>query len=840
MLKRFLILIITALSFFGAAFSQNEEFVPVIDYNTPKAYIVDQIIISGVQYLDKAVLESMSGLQKGQVINVPGDEVSFIIKKYWDNGLFSDIKFYLTNVRGDTADIEIYLKERPRISKFSLTGPSSSDRKELLEKLKIRPGNQLTDDLLNTADIVIKKFYWEKGYFNTQVDVIQVPDTAVQGNRVQLTLDVKKKKRVKISNITFTGNEAFRDSRLRRAFKKTHRRDWNIFKSAKYIQNNYNEDKKLLIDFYNERGYRDAKIVADSMVVLSPKRVHLFITVEEGKKYYFRDIRWIGNSVYHSTILDATLGIKKGDVFNQKTLNKRLSEDEDAVSALYLDHGYLFYNLDPVEVRIENDSIDFEMRINEGKQATINNVIISGNTKTNEHVVRREIRTLPGELFSRQEIIRTVRELATLGHFDPEKIQPQPIPNPAEGTVDLKYQLEERANDQLEVSGGYGGGLVIGTIGVRFSNFSARNMFNLKAWRPIPSGDGQTLSIRAQTSGRIYRSYNLSFIEPWFGGKKPNSLSVSFFHSSMSPSLYWGFNEKSDKYMRITGASVGLGRRLKFPDDYFTLYNEISFQRYNLNEYNPYGFVFDKGISNSFSFKTVIGRNSVDQPIYPRKGSSFSLSLQLTPPYSIINNSDYKSKSVAEKYKWIEYHKWVFKSEYYFNIIDKLVLATMAQFGGLGYYNSKIGFSPFEGFDMGGDGMSGYILYGKDLVSMRGYTSSSLTPRVDANNNVVYDNSSSFRSANLYDKFTMELRYPLTLSPSATVYFLTFVEGGNAWYNRDTFNPFDLRRSAGVGLRAFLPMFGLLGIDWGYGFDDIPGQSGANKSQFSFILGQQF
>ncbi len=816
------------------ALAQDGGEVSVADYSNPRQYVVEEVKVTGVQFLDPAILVNMTDIRNGQTLYMPGDEISKAVKKFWDNGLFSDVKVYAYNVHDGKISLNFKLTERPRLAKLVIEGVSKSDIKDLLEKLKMRPGSQVTDNVINNAITLIKKHYIEKGFFYTDVKVTQIPDTAT--HRVLLRLDISKNDRVKISDITFFGNKAFKSSKLRGAMKKTHRRDWNIFKGSKYIESDYKEDKKKVIDYYNERGYRDAKIVNDSFTIVSPKRIHLYITVSEGDKYYFRNVKWVGNTVYTSDLLDRSLGIHKGDIFNQSIMDKRLQTDEDAVSSLYLDNGYLFFSVTPVEVKVENDSIDFEMRIYEGKQATINNIIINGNTKTNEHVIRRELRTLPGELFSKSDIIRTVRELASLGHFDPEKIQPTPLPNPADGTVDIKYDLQERSTDQLEISGGWGAGMLVGTLGLRFSNFSTKGIFDKTSWKPIPSGDGQTLSIRAQSSGKTYRSYNLSFVEPWFGGKKPNSFSVSTYLSKMSNYLGWT-TSGSDKWMTVSGGSIGLGRRLKYPDDYFTLYNSLDFQVYHMHNYNPYGFVFNNGYFNSISFTTVFGRNSVSQPIYPRWGSSFSLSLKLTPPYSLFSNKNYKTLSDNEKYNWMEYHKWDFKSEYYFSIIDKLVMATKAQFGYVGYYNKDIGYDPLEGFDLGGDGMSGYTMYGMDVISLRGYSNGSLTPRVY--NGVVNESGVGTKSGNIYDKFSLEIRYPITLNPSATVYVLSFLEGGNCWYNPDSFAPFNIKRSAGVGFRAFLPMFGLLGIDWGYGFDAVPGISGANKSQFHFTLGQQ-
>jgi outer membrane protein insertion porin family len=819
--------------------AQSNDSIDLINYSTPREYTVEEVKVTGVQFLDPTILVSMTNIVVGQKIQLPGEEVTKAMRKFWDNGLFSDVKVLAYNVHDGKASLNFALKERPRLARFKITGVNKSDIKDFNESLKLRPGSQINDNVINDAIFVIKKHYIEKGYFYVDVTPIQTVDTA--SNRVILTLDVKKNARVKISDITFTGNQAFSDKRLRRALKKTHRRDWNIFKGSKYIESDFKEDKVKLVDFYNERGYRDAKIISDSFTIVSPKRIHLYINVEEGPKYYFRKIEWVGNTVYPVDALNNTLGIKKGDVFNQSILNKRLQEDEDAVSSLYLDNGYLFFSVSPTEVRIDGDSIDFEMRIYEGKQATLNNVFISGNTKTNEHVVRRELHTLPGELFSKADIIRTVRELATLGYFDPEKIEPVPMPNSSDGTVDLEYKLIERSNDQLEVSGGYGSGMIVGTLGLKFSNFSARNLLKLSAWRPVPSGDGQTLSIRAQTSGQYYKSFNFSFMEPWLGGKKPNSLSVSAFHSKMSygtSSSVWNYS--SDQWMTITGGSVGFGKRLKNPDDYFNIYYDVNYQVYNLHNYTTY-FSAENGSYNDLSFRMIISRNSVSQTIYPRYGSSFSFSAQLTPPYSLVNGKEYTSTmSDADRFKWVEYHKWVFKSEYYFSLYEKLVLAMKAQFGYIGMYQKEVGYSPFQQFDVGGDGMSGYVIPGTDIIPLRGYTSGSITPRVE--NGVVIDNGTEndTKSGNIYDKMTMEIRYPITLNPSASVYVHTFVEGGNCWYNFDSFNPFSLKRSAGFGFRAFLPMFGLLGIDWGYGFDNIPGISGANHGQFAFTLGQQF
>ena len=815
------------------AFSQDfdRQNLKVMDYSIPKEYEIADVTVSGVQFLQKEVLISLSGFQKGNKISVPGEDITSVIKKFWSQGLFADVQITATKIEDGKIWLDIYLKERPRISSLKLNGIGKSESQDIMEKLNIRNGSQVTDDVLNTIRRIVKDHYVEKGFLNTQINIVQEPDSN-RVNMVKLNVNIDKEERVKIEEIFISGNNTFSEKRLRRVMKNTKQRDWNIFKASKLIKKDFEEDKNKLIEFYNENGYRDMKIIEDSISILNEKRINLYLTIEEGSKYYFGDITWIGNTIYPGEFLTQVLGIEKGSVFDQTVLDERLLTDEDAVNSLYLDNGYLFFSLDPVEVRVEDDTIDYEMRIYEGKQATINKIIIEGNTKTNEHVIRRELRTNPGDLFSKQHIIRSVRELAQLGHFDPEQINPEPIPNQAEGTVDLKYTLVEKANDQLEVSGGWGMGMLVGTIGVRFSNFAIRNFFKWNMWRPVPSGDGQTLSVRAQSNGRYYQAYNLSFVEPWLGGKKRNSFSVSFYYTKMnSPSGGYGyynyFDFNTDQYLKISGASIGLGRRINWPDDFFSLYNSVSYQRYDIKDYGT--FLFTDGVANNLSLTSTFGRNSIDQPIYPRRGSNFELSLQVTPPYSLMNDKNYIGVSDQEKYRWIEYHKWKFKADWYLSLAGNLVLYTRAHFGYLGLYNQDIGPSPFEGFDLGGDGLTGYNLYGRETIALRGYENGSLTPIVGGK-----------KSGNVYNKYTVELRYPFTLNPSATVFGLVFLEAGKAWYSMDDYNPFLVNRSAGVGLRAFLPMFGLLGIDWGYGFDEIPGNPEANKGQFHFTIGQQF
>lgn len=803
----------------------------VMDYSSPREYVIADVRVSGIEFIQKEVLVSLSGLKAGNTITLPGDEVTDVLKKFWSQGLFADAKITATRIRNDSVWLDIYLTEQSRMSRLTINGIGKSETQDVMEKINLRTGQQVTADIMNNTTRIIKEHFIEKGFLNTDVSISLQEDT-LRVNMVQMEVNVNKNGRVKINEIYFEGASAFKESVLRRKMKETKKVNLNIFKASKLIAPKFKEDKAKLIDFYNENGYRDAKILSDS-VAISPdmdNRLDLYIRLEEGNKYFFGDIDWIGNTKYPSEFLNAVLGIEKGDIFDQKVLDDRLFIDEDAVNGVYLDNGYLFFQLTPVEVSVEDDTIDFEMRIYEGEIATVNKVIITGNSRTSEHVVRRELRTLPGDKFSKAELIRTVRELANLGHFDPEQIEPNPIPNQSDGSVDIEYKLVERATDQLEVSGGYGAGMLVGTIGIRFSNFAVSRLFDPKAWRPVPSGNGQTLSLRAQTNGKFYQSYNFSFVEPWFGGKKPNSLSVSVYHSKINQNYYsyWNPGSVPDEHMKVTGASLGLGRRLKWPDDFFTLYNAVTYQRYKMKDYA--NFLATNGEFNNFSLTTTIGRNSQTQIIYPRGGSNISLSLQITPPYSLFNpDFNYATAADEDKYRWVEYHRWMFKADWYHALIGDLVLMTRIHWGYLGHYNDDIGPSPFESFDLGGDGLSGYNLYGRETIAQRGYPNGSLTPR-----------KGTQKSGNVYTKYTLELRYPVSLNPSATIFVLGFLEGGNAWYSIDQFNPFVAKRAAGVGVRAFLPMFGLLGIDWGWGFDTYPGSDEISGSRFHFTIGQQF
>lgn len=824
------ILIVFCLSLFSFV-GKAQALTEIMDYSSPEDYIIGGIQVTGIKFLDPNALIGITGLRIGQEITVPGEPVTMAVEKLWEQGLFSDIKISIDSIINNQAFLNIYLQERPRLSNVVFFGLKSSETTALQEKLTLPNGSQVTSYILNNTTKTIIDYYVEKGFLNTTVNIVQKDDPD-QPNNVILNIYVEKNEKVKISDIIFDGSQFFETDRLRRVMKNTKQRSINFFKPSKYITDKFDEDKASLIKFYNENGFRDFTIISDTLVPISGDRVNLVIKVDEGTQYYIRNIDWVGNSIYTKDQLNYQLGVKPGEIYNQTNIENRLIVDEDAVNSLYLDNGYLFSQVVPVESKIEGDSIDLEVRIYEGTQAYLNNVIITGNTRTNEHVPRRELYTLPGDLFSKSNIMRSVRQVGVLGHFDPEKISPEPLQNQSEGTVDLLYRLEEKANDQFEVSGGWGANMLVGTVGVRFNNFSVRNVFNLKEWKPYPSGDGQSISIRAQSNGRVYQSYNLSFVEPWLGGKKPNTLSLSLYRSLMTNGSKKG--EQGRQSMIIDGATAGIGKRLKWPDDYFSLYGELNYQRYSLANYTQSPFSFSNGESNLLSFTTRLSRFSAGPDlIYPKSGSTFTLSLQITPPYSLITGKNMAGVTDNERYKWIEFHKWIFKGDYYYPLTrnQKLVINARVAFGYLGHYNNDIGPSPFEYFYVGGDGMTGYSFYGREVISARGYTNGSLTP-LKPNTNAP--------SGNVYSKLTFELRYPISLNPSATIYGLAFVESAKAWYSISEYNPFKMNRAAGIGLRANLPMFGLLGVDWGYGFDPVPGDAKANKGQFHFMMGQQF
>lgn len=812
---------------------------PMLDYEHPKQYIINKVKVSGIKYLDPEVVASMSGLTKGDTIMIPSDYLSSTLKTMWNQRIYSDVQI-LTEPVGDSVNIEIVLRERPRVYDWKIEGVRKGQMSELLETLKLKKGSELSDFVLNSSKDAIRKYFAEKGFYNADVSVRLENDTTLE-NVVNVFFVVDRKNRVKIGKIDFEGNTALSDRQLRRSFKKTHQKSINIFKGAKYKEKDYEEDKENLIDFYNSRGYRNATILSDSVYRINDKRLGIALKVDEGNKFYYRNVSWTGNSVYETRQLNDMLGISKGETYDKKTLHKRLGigkhadyEDMSSISSLYQNNGYLFSSIDPGEVVVGEDSIDINVKIFEGKQAKINEVKISGNHRVNDRVIRRELYVRPGELYNRALLMQTIRQLNQMQHFDPEKTSPgiDLVPNSNE-LVDISFPLEEVASDKFEISGGWGSNMFVGSVGVQLNNVSLKNFFKGSEWRPYPHGQNQQLAIRGQTNGSYYKAISLNFTEPWLGGKKPNSLTVGLYYSDETDAYYaW---QSGNRHFRTIGVSVGIGRRLSWPDRYFTIYNEISYQAYNLKDWSS--FLVTNGTSNIFALKTVLARNSVDSPIYPRTGSEFSLSLTLTPPYSLFQkNVDYADPNLPDykRYKWIEYHKWQFKAQWYYPLTNnnKLVLMARAEMGYLGSYNKNKP-SPFEGFDVGGDGMSGYNVYGVEIVGLRGYENSALTP-------YTYTADGRADYARAYNKYTMEIRYPFILKPSSTIYGLVFAEGGNAFKSWKKFDPFLIKRSIGVGARIYLPIVGMLGIDWGYGFDKAVGQTERSGSQVHFIIGTQF
>ncbi len=818
-----------------------------------RKYTIADIEVTGVENLDKKILINLSGLRVGQEISIPGDDITQALKRFWNHGLFSDVKIYQTKIVDRQVYLEIALQERPRLSEINFHGVKNSETKEIKEKVSMMQNTQVTPFLITRAEKYIKDYFVGKGYYNVDVKILQRNDPDKK-NHVILDCEIDKKDKVKVNSLVINGNHKLSYRKLNRTMKKTNEKKlYNFFRTKKFIKEEYEKDLTSVIEKYNEEGYRDARILSETVTRRDDDRVDIVVNIEEGQKYYLGNISWVGNSIYSGDQLSRALQMKKGDTYNSKRLNKRLYEEDDAVHNLYMDHGYLFSNITPIESNIYGDTIDLEMRVIEGTQATINEVIINGNDKTNEHVARREIRTKPGQLFSKSELIRTVRELAQLGHFDPENINPVPMPDYDNGTVDLVYNLQEKSNDQIELSGGWGAGMFVGSVGLSFNNFSLRNIFNKEAYSPLPTGDGQKFSLRAQANGKYYKSLSASFTEPWLGGKRPNSFTVSGFYSSqtgVSSSYYNNFYngytygyvsgsaEKPSKsslnqYRKVSGFSVGFGKRLTWPDDWFVLYTEVSYQLYKLRNWQY--FLMQDGESHNISLKVSLNRSSIDSPIYTRSGSNFSIGVALTPPYTLFTGRHWKNETEDQKlYRFIEYHKWTLKGSV-FKPLDrahKLVLMSKFEMGFLGYYD-RYRKSPFEKYVMGGDGMSGYSTYGEETIGLRGYENSSLTPRTVVNGSYSYD-------GNIYNKITMELRYPLSLQASALVYVLAFAEAGNCWSEFQDYSPFDLKRSAGVGLRVYLPIFGMLGIDWGYGFDDVRGYTDAGGSQFHFVIGQSF
>ena len=832
-----------------------------IDYNNPQKYIVGGVDVEGNQYFNARQILSQTGLQAGMEVTVPGEDMTSIVTRLVAQRYFEDVAVVVDSLcpSRDTAWFKIVVRERPRVSRWTFTGVKTNERKDLQERLNLRAGRDYSDYVKNASVDIIKRYFKEKGYIKVNVDVDVQRDTMIK-SAIQVNFAINKGNKVRIKDINFVGNnEDVKDYKLAKNMKETHSNRWyNFFKSKKFKEKEYKTDRKTVLDAFNEAGYRDARLIRDSVYYVDEKHLNIDMEFDQGKRYYFRDITWTGNSVYPSEALNEVLKIKKGDIYDMVTLNKRLlgggKESDYDITKLYRDNGYLFISVTPVEVNIQNDSVDVEIRISEGKPARLNEVVINGNDLTNERVIRRQVMTRPGYLYRQTDFERSIREIASMGQFDAEAIMQQGtgwniIPNQLNNTVDVYYNVTEKPSSQLELSGGWGGNTFVITAGVSFNNFSTYRMFDKNAWRPVPLGDAQNLSFRFQTNGQYYTNLSASFMEPWLFGKKPTSLSISGYYSRMTDSyLYIGLLS-TDKVFEVFGFNAGLGTRLKWPDNYFVLYNNLSWQTYKLTNWTNSYFAFNDGISHNLSYTIQLSRNSSDQQIYPRSGAEFSASLQFTPPYSLFRkytydengnkvnvNSwkdvNYDNWTSAQRYKWIEYHKWKFNGTVYSKLIGDLVLMTRAQFGYLGYYNRNWGYSPFENFQVGGDGMSGYMTYGAEIVSLRGYEDYSLTPK----KLTPYSQAGLSYAGNVYDKFTVELRYPVILQPQSTIFVLAFLEGGNCWSDIREFNPFQIKRSAGVGVRIFLPMIGLLGVDWGWGFDD----SVDGGSHFHFVLGQQF
>ncbi|MBR4826452.1 MAG: outer membrane protein assembly factor BamA [Bacteroidales bacterium] len=835
-----------------------------VDYNHPRKYYVGDVTVEGNTYFSAKQIIQLTGLQKGMELTVPGESVNGIVRRLWMQRYFEDVSLEIDhlNAQGDSAWFKIVIKERPRVSRWTFSGVRSGEQKDLQERLNLRRGGEFSEYVDKTSSDIIKRYYAEKGFLNATV-AAEVQKDSIIKNAIRVNFAVDRGQKVRIKDINFIGNEHVSDFKLARSMKKTKsNKIYNFFNSKKFNQKEYLTDKKSVISAFNEAGFRDARLVRDSIYYIEPGKLGIDLVFDEGDRYYFRDVTWTGNSVYPSETLNEILQINKGDVYDVVSMEKRLygggKQTELDVSKVYRDNGYLFFNVTPVETNIQNDSVDVELRISEGKQATLGNIVINGNDLTSEKVVRRQIFTRPGNLFSQTDFERSIREISSLGQFDAEAIADPAkgysiIPNQLTNTVDIIYNVTEKPSSQLELSGGWGGRTFVATVGVSFNNFSTRRMFEKGAWRPVPLGDAQNLAFRFQTNGTYYTALTASFVEPWLFGKKPTSLNLSGYYTRATNSnLYLGILS-NDQQMEVMGFSSSLGTRLKWPDNYFVLYNGLSWQTYRLKNWN-YNFIFSTGTSHNISYTVNLMRNSTDQQIYPRSGSDFSASLSLTPPFSLFRNYDYDPATgeriyerggkpitwrdvnydnwtVQDRYRWIEYHKWKFSAATYTKIIGDFVIMTRAQFGYLGYYNRNWGYSPFEGFLVGGDGMSGYMTYGTEIVALRGYENNRLTPLETS----PYSSSATY-AGNVYDKFTVEFRYPVILQPQSTIFVLGFLEGGNCWSDIRNFNPFEIKRSAGVGVRVFLPMIGLLGVDWGYGFDDA--QYGG--SQFHFVIGQQF
>ena len=878
-MKKYLLFFILYFLFSVSAIAQDVIVNPDISYaGTPRTCEIGGLAVKGVEGYEDYVLTGLSGLTIGQTITLPGTEITEAVKRYWKHGLFSRVSITADSIVGSKVYLCINLATRPRVSTINYFGLKKSEREDMEAKLGIMKGSQITPNMLDRAKILAKKYFDDKGYKNAEIEIVQ-RDDVTNKNEVILDVNVDKKSKMKVRRIIFQGNEQLKDNKIKgNLFKKGSfgkineaGKLQNIFKSKKFTPERYEEAKKALIDKYNELGYRDAAIIEDSVWTVDDKHVNVLVRLDEGQRYYLRNITWVGNTVVTTDYLNTALGMKKGDVYNQKLMNKRLSEDDDAIGNYYWNNGYLFYNLQPTEVNIVGDSIDLEMRIQEGTQAHISHVRIYGNDRLYEEVVRRELRTKPGDLFSKDAIQRSAREIASMGFFDPEKVNPDIKPNYEDGTVDINWELEQKSNDQLEFSLGWGQTGIIGRIGIKLNNFSMRNLFgNNKMHRGLmPIGDGEQLSLSYQSNGSYYNSISAGYSTGWFGGKRPNALSINAFFSKQTDisstyrnsswmnnyySYAYGYGSYNsgyydytsmmddDKYIKLFGASIGWGKRLRWPDDYFQLSLQLAYTRYMLQDWSY--FIISNGNCNNINLGVTLSRTSTDNQLFPRRGSEFSASLTITPPWSVFDGKDYAKLATAEtykidvdryndeleeKYRWIEYHKWKFKSKTYTALTNGqkcFVLMTRVELGLLGSYNSDKR-SPFETFYVGGDGMSGYSSgYAEETIGLRGYENGSLTP---------------YRATGYaYDRFSLELRYPFLLG-NTTIYGLGFIEGGNAWSEAKNFNPFDIKRSAGLGVRIFLPMVGLMGIDWAYGFDKpYSTSSNIGGSQFHFILGQEF
>lgn len=810
-----------------------------IDYLTPKEYEIGGITFVGADNYDTRMILLIAGLQVGDMIRVPGDKLATAVDRLWKQGLFEDVQIYVTRIQDNKIFFEIELRSRPKLSRFALRGVKKSDDTKLREEMKIAAGDVVTENLLTTSKNRIRAYYLEKGYTNVSVTTRTEVDTAVENKdgRVLVDFIVKPGKKVKIDSIIFEGNDSVSSNKLIRKMKNTHDVNYwkklyvwtpGFWKSSKYQESKFSEDLESILTYYNENGYRDARILSDTVYLVKANAedksdyMRAKVKIHEGHKFFFRNITFSGNTIYPSELLSKHLRINKGDPYNRTLLEQNLTYNPSGtdISSMYMDNGYLFFEATPVEVGVENDSIDIEIRIKEGKQARIRNVIVEGNTLTNDRVIMRELHTRPGDLFSRDAIFRSRRELATLGYFKEESIMPDVKPNPKDGTVDVVYKVEEGNTSTINLQGGYGSRMFIGQIGLSLNNFSARNIFNKKAWQPLPVGDGQKLSFTAATNGTYYVAVNGSFTEPWLGGKRPQSLSVQLYHNLYSNGYYVSKNDSRYGSLRLTGASVSFGKRLKWPDDYFIMSHNLSYRHYNINNYTyGYSLAFSDGVANDLSYTFSLSRNSLDSPIYSRSGSEVSVSVAATPPYSAMNGRDYSTATDQEKYRWLEYYKVNIRSSWVLNLVGDVVLNARARFGWMGHYNNDIGTSPFGRYYLGGDGLQAWMIDGREVVPLRGYDNNSLSPST---------------GAAVFDRYTLEIRQPIVESAAATVWLLGYLEGGNSWDSFKNFNPFNMYNSAGVGVRVYMSMLGLIGIDWGYGFDG----GAIGGSHFHFSIGQ--